>query len=358
MPHPPEAPAEHIKAHIRAHGPLDVGAYMSLALSHPEYGYYMTRDPLGRGGDFTTAPEISQLFGEVLGAWVADIWIRMGRPERFTLLECGPGRGTLMEDMLRAVRGVEGFHRACAVHLLEISPALKSLQAEKLAPYKPEWHADLAQVPDDLPLIVIANEFLDALPLRQFCRAEAGWAERMVGLGAEGGLEFVLRPAADLLIPAAFKDAPDGTIFEISPAREGFVRGLSALLKRAGGAALLIDYGHAATAPGDTFQALRGHKFVPVLEAPGQADLTSHVDFEALARAAAGMDVFGPAPQGRFLHNIGIAHRARYLMQKAGADQAQEIENGLKRLTDSDQMGELFKIMGLSYGQTFALGGF
>ncbi len=359
---------DYLVNHIKAHGPIDVGQFMSIALGHPQLGYYMKKDPFGRGGDFTTAPEISQMFGEVIGAWVADVWMQMGSPAKFTLLECGPGRGTLMADILRATKGVKGFHEAARVHLLEISPVLKEKQRQTLLcpPHPPAkaglslsprgegwgegdiiWHSTLETVPTDQPLIIVANEFLDALPVRQFQKTEDGWVERVI----DTDLKFGLKKASSPLIPKEFQGAREGDIFEIAPSRIQFIRDLSGMLKRAGGAALVIDYGHVKFGIGDTFQAMHKHKFVHVLEHIGDADLTSHVDFEALSQAV-DIDVWGPVEQGPFLKAIGIDRRAAYLSGKAN------VESALKRLTDSDQMGSLFKVIGFSHGEKIKPAGF
>ncbi len=344
---------KYLKDHIEAHGPIDIGQFMSLALGHPQFGYYMKKDPFGRGGDFTTAPEISQMFGEVIGAWIADVWIQMGSPAAFTLLECGPGRGTLMADILRATKGVKGFHEAVAIHLLEISPVLKGLQQEALqknqtpAQAAVTWHEGLETVPTDKPIIVIANEFLDALPVRQLQKTAKGWVERVI----DANLHFGLKPSFSNLISKEFQDLQEGKIFEIAPLRIQFIRELCGILKHSGGAALVIDYGHVKTGAGDTFQAVYKHQYVNVLEHIGDADLTSHVDFAAL-RDAADINVWGPVEQGAFLKAIGIEQRAAILSQKA------DVESALKRLTDSDQMGSLFKVMGLSYGKNISPAGF
>jgi len=330
-----------IKNKILEDGPMTVGQFMGLALGHPEYGYYMKADPLGRGGDFTTAPEVSQLFGEMIGVWVADVWIQMGRPKEFILLECGPGRGTLMADMLRATKKVEGFHGALRVHLLEMSPALKEKQAETLSAYNPQWHEVLSDVPEGCPVIVIGNEFLDALPFQQFVKVDEGEVERMIALDGD---EFIFVPA-------------EGEIFEASVERDKFVRDVCRRLKNQGGAALFVDYGHMKSAAGDTFQAVKSHEYVDVLSDIGMADLTSHVDFEALGKAGDTV-VCGPVTQGAFLSALGIEMRAAMLKQKASEQQAETIEKGLHRLIVSDQMGTLFKVIGFTDGRSVNPAGF
>ncbi len=350
---------EHLYRHITQHGPLDVGQFMSIALCHPQYGYYMKQDPLGARGDFTTAPEISQIFGEIIGAWVADIWVQMGRPAPFGLVECGPGRGTLMADILRACEKIEGFRSACLVHLLEISPALKKEQAKTLEGLTPIWHQTLASLPQDYPLIVIGNEFLDALPFRQLLKTQKGWGERVI----DENFEFGVRPAGSELlqyVPESLNNSAPDSIFEVSPARIIFMENLCALLKQTGGAGLFIDYGHDMPGLGDTFQALHKHEYVSVFEKIGDSDLTSHVDFSALHKAVfnCGAHVEGIVTQGAFLGALGIDKRAEYLVNKASAAQAGDIKTALHRLTSPDEMGRLFKVMGLSYGDDVKPAGF
>lgn len=339
-----------IKNQIDLNGPMDIGQFMSIALAHPKYGYYMKQDPFGREGDFTTAPEISQIFGEILGAWVADLWMQMGCPESFTLLECGPGRGTLMVDMLRGAKNVKGFHEAAQIHLLEISPTLKKIQGEKLFPHRPIWHDSLETLPTGEPLIVLANEFLDALPFRQLQKTAEGWQERVVSYEEENGFVFALRPVGKALIshiPSHLHSAhPDG-VFEIAPARINFIRNLAAHLRENSGVALFIDYGPMRSGLGDSFQALKDNAYAKPLEDVGNADLTSHVDFEALAQAAGqeGLQINGPVNQGTFLQNLGIGLRAQKLKRSASKEQGSDIEKSLHRLTDSAQMGKLFKVL-------------
>lgn len=333
-----------IKAHLHHQGPMDLETFWTLCLAHPKYGYYITRDPLGAGGDFTTAPEISQLFGEMIGVFVADFWLRIGSPEKFYLTECGPGRGSLMADLLRATAHVNDFHQAAHIHLIETSLALREKQKEKLSAYSVTWHNDVSGVPSDAPVIILGNEFLDALPIRQAVFQDGVWRERRIGLEGDT-LVFGLGGAV------AGEDMPDGTegdIFEFSPVRRAVWSNICDRVKAQGGAALMVDYGHLHTAVGDTFQAVKCHAFADVLTEPGEADLTSHVDFGELAKIAAAKDlsVFGPLEQGDFLRQMGIEVRAKMLAQKSLPDRAEEILAGLRRLTDSDQMGCLFKVIG------------
>jgi SAM-dependent MidA family methyltransferase len=336
-----------IEAIIGSEGPIGIDRYMALALGHPVHGYYTTRDPLGAAGDFTTAPEISQMFGELLGLWAVAVWDAMGRPSPCRLVELGPGRGTLMADALRAAGRVPEFEAACSVHLVETSPALRARQRAALEGRDVSWHADVEEVPEG-PMILLANEFLDALPIRQFVRTEAGWHERLVGLGSEGGLAFGLAPH-----PAAGLDGAagrPGDIIETCPAAQALVAGLARRLVAAGGAALFIDYGPATDGPGDSLQAVRRHGFADPLAEPGQADLTAHVRFGALARVAArsGATAHGPIGQGAFLEALGIRARAAALSR--GRDEATQaaLASALARLTGPEAMGELFKAFAIA----------
>jgi len=335
-----------IHAQIAQHGPMDVGQFMAMALSHPKHGYYVSRDPIGWSGDFITAPEVSQMFGEVLGAWAAHSWMQMGSPSEFVLLECGPGRGTLMADMLRASAGVDVFIDAARVHLVEVSPALKAKQAEVLDVYNPQWHDDLNTVPANLPIIVIANEFLDALPFRQLIYLDGDWHERMIGVDGDS-LRFTTRPAPQVLWPQ-FGKPRAGDIYEFSAPRLNFVEAVCARMKEREGAALFIDYGHGGSAFGNTLQAVKDHAFCGVLDHVGNADLTSHVDFEPLYDVVKAQDCIAQPlmEQGDFLTMLGIEARAAYLVNKGGED----IDKDLHRLIAADQMGAMFKVMDVRYG--------
>ncbi len=345
--------AQRIAQRIAEDGPLSVAEYMAAALTDPAHGYYMGRDPLGAGGDFITAPEISQMFGELIGLWCADTWQRLGAPAQVALVELGPGRGTLMADALRAARQEPAFAAALEVHLVEASPALKARQAEALAGAEPTWHETLAGVPE-LPLLLIANEFFDALPVRQLVRQADGWGERSVALAEESeALSFAVSPpdpALEALVPESLRDAPVEQVFEVSPASQEIARAIGQRLKAQGGAALIIDYGHETSALGETLQAVRRHAPHDVLSDPGTADLTCHVDFAALALAAreAGAAAHGPVAQGAFLERLGIAARAARLMEQATPPQREDIRAARLRLTAPDQMGELFRVLALT----------
>lgn len=372
-----------LKDRIRVEGPLDIGRFMSLVVSH----YYSTRDPFGEKGDFTTAPEISQMFGEMIGAWAAQVWIDMGKPSRVTLLELGPGRGTLMADLLRATAKVPGFHAALDIVMLEISPVLREKQALALSRHceaqesrsNPEgvrdwiassalpprndgvkWIEKLQDVSSNAPLIILANEFLDALPVHHI-QYNGEWRERAVGLQGDG-FGFTHKPVSPELLALIPNDLPEpnaGDIYELSPERLSFVKDTLSLLKQCTGAALFIDYGYTKPAYGESLQALYKHQYCPVLENVGEADLTAHVDFRGVERAAkaAGVDVFGPVTQAQFLLNLGIDVRAQALI-KASPPHTKDIEKALRRLTHSDEMGTLFKTIGLSYGLKYGLCGF
>jgi len=287
--------------------------------------YYGTRDPFGAAGDFITAPEVSQIFGELIGAWCADYWQRMGAPDPVLLVELGPGRGTLMADALRATRAVPGFAKAVRLHLIEQSPVLRRMQQEKLADYAPAFHDDIATLPQE-PMLLVANEFLDALPIHQYEQHGLGWYERLVGLDERGeNLTFCLAPQSTLLdgVPSGARWENEGKIREACPAAEKLGEELGIRLRRCGGAALIIDYGYdwrlGRGALGDTLQALRRHQHVPVLEAPGTSDVTAHVDFSAFAHAGkyGNAAVHGPVTQREFLLQLGLEARKAKLLERA-----------------------------------------
>jgi SAM-dependent MidA family methyltransferase len=318
---------------------MTVADYMAEALLDPTFGYYATRDPLG--ADFTTAPEISQMFGEVLGLSLAQHWIDSGRP-RTTLAELGPGRGTLLADMLRATRGVPGFHEAVSLHLVEASPVLRRKQAETLAGHEVPWHVRVDALPDG-PLLLLANEFLDALPVRQFVRDGAGWRERLVT--ARGGtLDFAL--GLPLTVPdLAHHDAPDGTLVELCPALPGIVGAVARRVARRG-AAIFIDYGHWRSR-GDTLQAVRDGAPHDPLDDPGNVDLTAHVDFEAAARAAAPARCSAMVTQGVLLERLGITARAQTLARGLAGPALESVVTAHRRLTHPAEMGDLFKAVAI-----------
>jgi len=360
--HPPLA--NEIRRLIAVAGPMPVAEYMRLCLTHPHYGYYLTRDPIGAEGDFVTAPEISQMFGELIGLWMAAVWQQMGEPENVRIIELGPGHGTLMADALRAAKVIPDFLAAVVLHFVEISPKLQAVQRQRLEAFKLPitWHATLGEVPGG-PSIIIANEFIDALPVHQAIRQADGWYERVVDVGAFGNFVFGLAQdplsSFETTLPYALRQAPIGTIWEWRSDAVALELGRHV---RTDGAALVLDYGHGRSAPGDTLQAVAGHSFTDPLQAPGQADLTAHVDFEALAFTAEsiGAQSYGPVPQRDFLFNLGIHKRAEALKSKVSRDKAIEIDLALSRLITGGPrgMGELFKALAVAAPKLGPLPGF
>jgi NADH dehydrogenase [ubiquinone] 1 alpha subcomplex assembly factor 7 len=344
--------ATRLRHHIRANGPLTIAAFMAMALHDPRDGYYARRQPLGASGDFITAPEISQIFGELIGLWCADLWQHMGCPDPVCVAELGPGRGVLIEDFLRAVSGVPGFRQAMRLHLVEASPLLRAEQQHRLAAADPVWHADANALPDG-PLLLFANEFLDALPIRQLVRGAAHWAERLVALDGAGRMCFAEGPESPVLthlVPPAWHDSPSRTIVELCPAATTLAASLAERLRHQPGAALFIDYGYSQGNPGSTLAAVGGHRAAEILDAPGTADLSAHVDFAAIATEAraAGAVVYGPAPQGDFLRALGAELRLAALLRQARPEQRAALETGLRRLIDPAEMGTLFKVLSIT----------
>ncbi|MEX0591556.1 MAG: class I SAM-dependent methyltransferase [Xanthobacteraceae bacterium] len=343
---------QEIRALIESEGPIPVSRYMALCLGDPRYGYYMTRDPFGAAGDFVTAPEVSQMFGELLGIWSAELWHMMGAPRPAHLVELGPGRGTLMADMLRTAKVAPVFRAAIDLHLVETSPVLAERQRAALASVGAgaQWHRSVDTLPEG-PLIAIANEFVDALPVDQLIRTEDGWHERRVGI-KDGRLAFALDPVP---LPGVGANLPKlqakpGAMLErrdLAPIRE-IARKIAAF----GGAALIVDYGHVQSAFGDTLQAVRAHRVADPLENPGEADLTAHVDFEQLTATAmqTGVNALGPVTQGDFLRVLGIELRAENLKRGKDANTAALVDEAVRRLTGpSPGMGELFKALALTH---------
>jgi len=349
-----------IRKQIAANGPMPVSRYMQLCLTHPGHGYYIHRDPLGRGGDFVTAPEVSQMFGELVGLWAASVWNAMGMPSEVKFIELGPGRGTMMADALRAIRILPAFHDAISVHLVETSPVLRDRQREKLADAAHvEWYDSIDDIPEG-PAIIFANEFFDALPIHQAVKQDDGWHERVIEIDDDVlayGIAKNPIPRFEVLLPPLVRAAPNGAIFEWRPDNE--IITIARRLRDQGGAALIMDYGHIRSDAGDTFQAVAKHAFANPLKNAGLADLTAHVDFQALARAAEdiGARAHGPVEQGAFLKRIGIERRADYydragaLMKNATEDGKKLIIAGLSRLTgpSPEGMGSLFKVLGISH---------
>lgn len=341
---------------IRQQGPISIADYMQLALASPEHGYYMRKDPFGAEGDFTTAPEISQIFGELMGAWLANAWLHMQKPE-CALIELGPGRGTLMADVLRATKHVAGFQDAISIHLVETSPALKQKQWKNLAGKHPRlsWHESIDELPKDVPWLLVANEFFDALPIRQFVYQDKNWLERFVSLDAENALAFTTRPYDDtneaiesfLSGHIQASKLENGDIVEYNEPALACMKSLAVHIATVGGAALVIDYGYAFSGIGDSLQAVKRHRHHPPLLEPGVADLTAHVDFSMLAKTAkrTGAHVHGPVAQGEFLGRLGAIPRAVALCEHSSPEQQAQIIGSLRRLLDPEQMGELFKVL-------------
>ncbi|SFG70181.1 SAM-dependent methyltransferase, MidA family [Palleronia marisminoris] len=335
--------AEILARQIAATGPMTVAEYMAACLMHPRHGYYTTRDPLGAAGDFITAPEISQMFGELIGLALAQSWIERDRPDPFALAELGSGRGTLMADALRATRAVPGFHGAMRLALVEVSPPLRVAQARALAGYAPTFCDTVEALPDAGPLFLIANEFFDALPVRQFLRDGEGWRERMVGL-QDGALGFALAEVTRYAeLEPRLADTGPGHMIETSGAARAVAATIGDRIASRGGVALMFDYGQDGLL-GDTFQAVRGHEKENPLARPGQADLTAHVDFGALAEAApcAASTV---TPQGVWLERLGITDRARTLARGLTGTELETHVAAHRRLTHPEEMGHLFKVM-------------
>ena len=328
---------------IERSGPITVAEYMAQCLLHPKHGYYTTRQPLGAKGDFITAPEISQMFGEMIGLCLAQTWMDQGMPKPFTLAEIGPGRGTLMSDILRATKGVSGFHEAAQVFLVEASPRLQQEQAETLAGYDATWAGDVTQLPDRA-LFLVANEFFDCLPIQQFIRTDNGWQEQMVAT-EDGKLGVILGAQKPVEI---YGDAPLRTILEICPSANAITADIAQMVGKHGGTAFIIDYGD-WDVTGDTLQAISNHQKVDALENCGAADLTAHVNFKALATAAAPFaQVSGLTNQGVFLERLGITARAQSLATQLQGDTLENHITAHRRLTHPDEMGQLFKAIALT----------
>lgn len=354
MTSPAPAPLrERLVRRIRAEGPLSVAEYMSLCLSDPAHGVYAAGDPLGAAGHFTTAPEIGQVFGELLGLWAAACWQEQGSPARCLFVEIGPGRGTLMADALRALKVLPSFRAAAEAILIETGAHLRAVQQRTLSGQQVRWLTRLEELPE-APLFLLANELFDALPIRQYVRTEPGWAERRIGLAGSGDrLAWTLSPPLPGTPPGltpAKAGAPPGALVESCPAGAALAAEIGRRLAAHGGAALLVDYGYWPSAPGETLQALSRHAYADPLAAPGEADLTAHVDFEALAQAAgaAGAAVHGPVTQADLLQALGIAARTEALKANASPRQARELDSAALRLTAPEQMGTLFKALALT----------
>jgi NADH dehydrogenase [ubiquinone] 1 alpha subcomplex assembly factor 7 len=340
MDRPAPTPLEaRIAASITASGPIGVDAFMAQALYDPKDGYYIVQKPIGVAGDFTTSPEITQIFGELVGLWLAQSWIDLGAPAPFNLIELGPGQGTLMADILRVGAKVPGFLAAAQVHLVESNTHLRGVQKAKLSAFSPTWHDQLSDVPEG-PCLIFGNEFLDCMPIRQFVHAHDGWCEKQVGVDANGRLAFGLGP----ILPSPPRNARRDD--EVGAALSSFVAGLHGRFAGHVGRALLIDYNDLAGHPGDTLQALYRHTKVSPLDHVGAADLTAHVDFAALARwcNATQLPYDGPISQSAFLSFLGIEARAQTLIA-ANPSCANNVQAAVERLTSEAHMGALFSVI-------------
>jgi NADH dehydrogenase [ubiquinone] 1 alpha subcomplex assembly factor 7 len=342
---------DHLKTRISQSGAITVADYMFECLTNPEHGYYVHNEPFGIFGDFVTAPEISQVFGELMGLWAVHQWHAMGKPKLFNLIELGPGRGTLMSDALRVANGLPEFIAGLNLHLVETSHRLCNLQKQALAQFKPTWHNDISSLPDG-PIIVIANEFFDALPIHQLEYTENGWLERRVAV-IHGQLAFTLWPLQfpiDAHVSLTSRQPSVGDIFEISPESCKIISELASRFNSQSGYGLFIDYGHSRSGYGDTLQAVKAHAYADVLMSPGDSDLTAHVDFGALSKAAttAGAIAYGAKLQSQFLKLLGINERTDALSAQATPDQLVQLNSGRDRLIMDDQMGSLFKVLAIA----------
>jgi len=341
---------ERIATLIAANGPLSVADYMAICLFDPQHGYYTSREPFGLHGDFTTAPEISQMFGELVGVWIGSAWEALGRPQPVAIAEIGPGRGTLMKDVLRTLgRLTPALHSGACFAMIETSPRLTAIQKKTLGhdSARIKWHSRLETLPP-MPLIIVGNEIFDAIPTRQFVLTANHWRERAVGLDEAGGLQFVA--TATSLDPSLLpRKAAEGDIFEFAPARTALMEWIAEPIAAHGGAGLFIDYGYLTHGIGDTLQALRQHRYEDVLASPGEADLTSHVDFAALAGAARskGLEAWSTT-QGDFLLRMGLLERAGRLGSGAGPERQEAIRGEVERLAGPDAMGNLFKVLAIT----------
>ncbi|MCK0150412.1 SAM-dependent methyltransferase [Marivita sp. S6314] len=338
-----------LRKQIKTTGPLTIAQYMATCLLHPTHGYYTTQEAFGAAGDFTTSPEISQMFGEMIGLCLAQCWMDQGQPANCVLAELGPGRGTLMADVMRATKGVPGFHDAVRLHLIEASPRLRALQATALRGYDPVWHESVDGLPDDGPVFCIANEFFDALPIRQFQRDPNGWREVMVGLTEDDSLHRGLSDAAPIeALDHRLDDTDVGVLVETGAHATAVMDTLARRILDGGGAALIIDYGGWRSV-GDTFQAVQAHQPTDPFTAPGHADLTAHVDFEPLADTAQaiGCAVTPLTSQGVFLERLGITARAQGLAKSLGGTALESHVAAHRRLTHPEEMGSLFKVLGI-----------
>ena len=340
-----------IKSIITQQGAISVAAFMTLVLQHPEYGYYTKGNPIGRTGDFITSPEISQLFGEIVGVWCVDAWKRLGEPERFALLELGAGSGIMMSDIIRVTQKVSGFTNGMNVFILESNQILRGKQKENIS-IQYSYLESLSEFLSDMPLIIVTNEFFDNMPIRQFEKTFHGWEERMVDVENDM-LVFKLRPISSVeqnLIPVEMRDSVPGTVFEFSPVSQTIMKEASEIIVKNKGAMLVIDYGYKETIDCSTLQAISKHEGASILDNPGLVDVSAHVDFRALARVSEsfGAKVQFLCIQKEFLENFGISLRADRLKLHVDEKQKHQIDIALNRLLSDDEMGSTFKVLSLA----------
>lgn len=361
---------DHLIKLIKLHGPISISSYMTEAMTNPKYGYYVNQNPFGESGDFITAPEVSQMFGEMIGLCLADLWLKMDHPVKVHLIELGPGKGTLMADIIRVLDVLPQFRDSLELHFVEASPRLISTQKEAIGNFKGKvnWHETIkaaltAAEGDDQATFVIANEFFDALPIRQFQKGELGWHERMVTVNETGdGLITMLSPfpVQDVVLPESLKTSELHSVIEISPMADYVTSLIAEHIKTFRGAGLFIDYGYDGYKTGETLQAIEKHQFTDIYKRPGYADLSSHVNFRKLLDIIqhAGLTPFGPKFQGKFLNDLGIAERLRILIKNMTLDQKKTTLSALNRLIAPDEMGTLFKVIGMISDKDIEIAGF
>ena len=339
-----------LKERIKNEGPISIAHFMAEALSHPEHGYYMTKDPFGKEGDFITAPEISQMFGELIGIWCLLLWEKMGKPNNLHIVECGPGRGTLMKDFFNGTKNIKGFHASINPHLVETSGKLQKIQKNTLkgTHNNINWHNDLSFLPD-APTIFIANELFDALPFHQFVMTEKGWQEQLVGVTSNNEFEFCLSDDIKT-IAEQHNGAKIGSIIETCPTGSDIADKMAKQIKQHGGGAVIIDYGYDEYGYKDTLQAVKNHEYHNILQDVGDADITAHVDFINLANIFTSNGLFCKTTTQRdFLLSLGIEQRYMSLMKEASQEQQKELTSATGRLINPDKMGTLFKVITTEY---------